>query len=148
MNAGLRVKNCECIQNGSNYSQYNKTVKLFLHQTILTGRQPLFIFFDNILKYEQMSIPSAAFPLQYHVHFLFLLFVTIFVFIFPAVFFSLSPACLLKTCFLRLTSGVYQIQTKPFWISWNMTVRRHWKIVTSWSTRSLISKKRFVMWRT
>lgn len=148
MNAGLGVKNCECIQNGSNYSQHNKTVKLFLHQTVLTARQPLFIFFDNILKYEQMSIPSAAFPLQYHVHFLFLLFVTVFVFIFPAKFFSLSLACLLKTCFLRLTSGVYLIQTKPFWISWSMTVRRHWKIVMSWSTRSLISKRRFVMWRT
>lgn len=50
--------------------------------------------------------------------------------------------------FLRLTKGVCQIPTKPFWIFWNMTVRRHWRIVMSWSTRSLISKRRFVMWRT
>lgn len=142
------MKNCHCIQNGSNYSQYNKTVKQFFHQTILTARQPLFIFSDTILKYEQMSISSPAFPLQHHVHFLLLLFVTAFVTFLPAILFSLSLACLLKVSLRRLTSGVCQIRTKPFWIFWNMTVRRHWKIVTSWSTRSLTSKRRFVMWRT
>lgn len=80
LNTGLRVKNCDCTQNGSNYSQYNKTVQQFLHQTVLTARSPFFIFSDMILKYEWMSISSPAFPLWGGVHCLFFSLVTVCVF--------------------------------------------------------------------
>lgn len=101
------------------------TIKQFLHQTILTARPHLFIFSDTIVKHEQMSTSSPSFQLPYQVHFLFFLLVTVFVTLLPAILFSLCLVCLLKTSFFRLTSGVCQIQTRPFWIFWNTTVRRH-----------------------